>query len=122
MRAIFQKWLVSAVISFVIRQLEQFGEDTDWDTVAGDLDKRVRDLIPGSWFDDKAAALCNSLLKACEEGLKHPKTVGSILDLLAEGKHSEAAERLKMYLMKAWKPADEKDQYARSLLENVKYV
>lgn len=122
MRAMFEQWLITTVISFIIRQITSYTDEINWDLVRVDLKYRVTDLIPGDWLDEAACNLIDSVLDAAREGLKNSKTLDMILNLVAAGKYSQAAEKLKLYLLKAWRPEDETGQHARSLLENVKYV
>lgn len=45
-----------AVAWFVWRQIEKYGRTLNWDKVKRDAQERVRKLIPGSKWDDGAAA------------------------------------------------------------------
>jgi hypothetical protein len=117
---IIEQWIAQAALSFAIRQLAQFGEETNWDTVKKDFDTRVRDLVPGDWFDNQAADVSNEIISAVERALKNTKTLKIIGDLAIEGKTSEAIARLRDYLLKAWKPDTAAGVKAMSLVELTK--
>lgn len=103
-RRIFEKWIVTTAIGFVVRQLEKFGKDTDWAKVKADLGVRVEQLMPGTWFDDEARAISDAIIDACARGLGNAKTLGIILELVADGKYQEAGAKLREYLLKTWRP------------------
>lgn len=108
MRDIFEKWLVNALITFVLRQVKKFTTEVQWDKLKEDASARVRDLVPGEWFDDHVSSIAVTVLATCEHALKSENRLEKILLLLAEdakdGKpdYEGAAIALKSYLMKSW--------------------
>ena len=91
-------WLISIVISFVLRQLAKFTDSIDWDKVQKDLDERVRQIVPGTWFDDEAVKIVDIAFLTIKRVLKAQDKIQSILQLLAEQKFPEAATLLKRIL------------------------
>ncbi len=117
---IIEQWIAQAALSFAIRQLAKYGETTDWNTVRKDFDTRVRDLVPGDWFDDQASEVASEIISAVERALKNTKTLKIIGDLAIAGKTSDAIARLRDYLLKAWKPDTAAGVKAMSLVELTK--
>ncbi len=78
-----EKWLVSIVIAFVMRQFAKFRDQLDWDKVRLDLETRVKDLVPGSWFDDEAVMLVDLVLAKLKSALGDSEAIGKLLTLLA---------------------------------------
>lgn len=112
-----ERWLISIVISFVLRQLAKFKQDVDWGKVRADMDARIRALVPGSWFDNEAVALCNSVLDGVIFVLGSSESIETILRLLAESKWEDAAAALKDLLMSVWIPRGASAVKAVSLLK-----
>ncbi len=117
---IIEQWIAQAALSFAIRQLAKYGDETDWSLVRKDFDIRVRDLVPGDWFDDQASEVASEIISAVERALKNTKTLKIIGDLAIEGKTAEAIARLRDYLLKAWKPDSAAGVKAMSLVELTK--
>lgn len=116
-RNIIEHWVVNAAIGFVVRQVAKFGAETKWDLVKKDFAIRAADLMPGKWFDDEVVGLSNELVDACARAFANPKTLGIVLELLAEEKYSEAGRKLADYLLKAWRPETAIAAKAMSLIE-----
>lgn len=93
-----QSWMISIVISFVLRQLAKFTTSLDWAKVAEDLDKRVRDLIPGKWLDDEGSSVALFAFNSIRAVLMAQDKIKPILELLAHQKYTEAALLLKKLL------------------------
>ena len=89
-----QSWLISIVISFVLRQIEKFNNTIDWKKVEADLDEKIRAIIPGKWFDDEAVALVNIVLATIKAVLLEKDHLKEILVLISEQKFSAAAQLL----------------------------
>lgn len=97
-----QRIVLSFLISFVLKQLEKFKEAIDWSKVKADVDVRVRALIPGTWFDDDAVKLVNTVLDALAKVLSSSDKMKALLELLAAQKYAEAAQALKDLLLGVW--------------------
>lgn len=91
-------WLATMAITFVIRQLHKYGEDTDWELVKADADARIRDLVPGEMFDDFCAAFLLKVIDLCAAFLKDEENMKEIAMELAEGKFQEAIDTLMAWL------------------------
>lgn len=116
-RGLIEKWIVTAAIGFIIRQLEKFGAKTNWETVKKDLAVRAADLLPGTWLDAEAVELSNAIVDACARAFANGKTLEMILNLVADEKYAEAGIKLRDYLLKAWKPEGAVAAKAMSLVE-----
>lgn len=99
-----QEWAIHFAIQFVVRQLGKFGKDTDWAKVKDDFHARVMALVPGSFFDDEAAAAVDAVLEACQKLLSSGEALDHILTYLADQRYSEAADALKQLLFAVWAP------------------
>ena len=55
------------VILFVVRQVSKYLESTDFDLIRKDLEIRLRDLIPGTFFDDFGIELMNAMIDFIKE-------------------------------------------------------
>lgn len=99
-----EKWLVGVVIAFVLRQLAKFKDTVDWVKVKADLDLRVRALVPGTWFDDEAAAIVGLVMDRVIAVLSQGDQVKVILELLAAEQWAAALVALKDLLLGGWVP------------------
>lgn len=95
-----EKWIVSIVISFVLRQVAKFKESTDWVKVRADLETRVKDLVPGSWFDSEAVLIVDLILCKIEEALGAADVLQDLLEKVAAQDWAGAALLLKEILLK----------------------
>lgn len=94
-----QRLLIKALISFVIAELEKFREQLDWAKLQKNVDDFVRKIVPGTWFDDQAVKLVDSVFLAIKDVLSKGSTIKTILDLLAQRKYAEAVEMLKQLII-----------------------
>jgi hypothetical protein len=106
-----EKWLVSMIISFVLRQLAKFKEHTDWAKVRADLETRVKDLVPGTWFDSDAAALADVVLEKLQTVLGATDVLQQVLEKVAAEDWAGALTLLKDLVLKAL-PAGSKEAAA----------
>lgn len=117
----FQHWLIGVALAFVMRQVRKFGETTDWVKVKADMIARVRDIVPGTWFDDEAAAVCSQLVDAVQALLVDKAVQEKLAELLAKEQWAEAGETLKLAVLEKWKPQDEAGKKMLAALENFQY-
>lgn len=94
-----KSWALKMVIGFVLRQLEKFSENIDWQKVEADLDARVRKLIPGTWFDDEAVRIAHAALTVIKTVLGQGDNIKRLLDLLTARKYDEAVKLLKEIIL-----------------------
>ena len=99
-----ERWAISIVISFILRQLAKFQKTIDWAKVKADLKPRIEQLVPGTWFDDEVVAICNLVLDRAAEVLAQGDAIEIILKLLADAKWQEAAAALKDLLLGGFVP------------------
>lgn len=98
----FLKLILPIVISFIVRQLEKFGAKTDWALVQADADKRVRDLVPGTWFDDECVEFVNKMFGILRHALGEGDDLKKLLKLIADKKFAEATAVIKDILLAGW--------------------
>lgn len=115
----FQKWVLGLVVSFVVRQVAKLEDSIDWAGLKAKLDARVRVLIPGTWFDDEAAALVAVVLGRAEEVLNDSEAIAQIVRFAGEEKWQAAVDALKDLLLAGWEPSEEKAVSAKSLLASL---
>ncbi len=118
-RTLILKWIVTAVIAFAVKKLEEFKGEIDWKAFKAGICERVADFLPGKFFDAEGIAIASSTVDAIERVMAQQKSLGIILQLLADGKEEEAAEKLRVLLLKSWKPDPKNlaDNNARSYIE-----
>jgi len=97
-----QKIVLNFVISFVLKQLEKFGDKTDWVKVKHDAELRVRALMPGTWFDDEAAYVINLVLAGVQDICDEKDGLKKILKLVVDKKYAEAVVLIKELLLALW--------------------
>lgn len=110
-----ERWVIGMVISFVLRQVAKFKHDIDWAKVKADVDVRVRELIPGDWFDDEAVLAVNVVLDMVVAALSAQEDLERLLTLLAASDWQGAALALKELLLKVWSPAPEASSKVKKL-------
>jgi hypothetical protein len=98
-----QRLVVSLVISFILRQVGKFKSDTDWRKIKADLDKRVRDLLPGTWLDDEGVLLCRSIVEVAQVVLSSDDKLQRVLELIADSKWDAAFAVLKDLILGQFK-------------------
>lgn len=94
-----ERLVAKAIISFILGQLEKFKASLDWGKIQADLDKHVRDLVPGTWFDDAAVKFVDSIFGSIRSILEQGDHIKSLLELLAAKKYDEALAALKYLLL-----------------------
>lgn len=99
--------VINLVISFVLKQIEKFGDRTDWVKLKHDAELRVRALIPGTWFDDEAAYAVKAAIHALQSLLDQTDRLKALLKLLAGQKYPDAVAMLKQLLIDLWTKAQE---------------
>lgn len=110
----FHKIIVSVVVSFILRQMEQFGANFNWQMFEQDMEARIRLLVPGAWFDDAAVDLMHKCLEVVRNGLRDQGSMQAVLSALAHKDMAAAGEAIRALLMSAlssgaFAAAEEKD-------------
>ena len=96
-----ERLVVKAIISFVLGQIEKLKGSLDWVKLKADLEKHVRDLVPGTWFDDLAVQMVDSVFDGLKGVLDQGDNIKHLLELLAAKQYIEAMEVLKGLLLGA---------------------
>ncbi len=95
-------WVVNLIISFVLRQIAKFAETIDFDKVKADLAVRIAALVPGTFFDDEAIKVMNTIVSGFELCLAKTDEWKNILALCAAEKWPQALEAAKALLIEVW--------------------
>lgn len=98
MKMLSLNWVATLVITFAVRQLAKFGEQTDWAKVRVDMDARIRDLIPGEFFDEFVVAFMNKVLDLIVEMMKDQNATKTLFTMIAEKKFNEAINYLMQWV------------------------
>lgn len=115
----FDKILIGMVINFVLRQLDKFTHAIDWAKVKADLEPRIRDLVPGRFFDDEAVAACNRVIDLVAAALASQADIDAILHLLAAQDWAGAFAKLRDLVLHVWSPSTAREHSLRKGLEAV---
>lgn len=99
-----QKWVLSIVVAFVMRQIAKFTMGIDWVLIKLDIEARVRDIVPGVWLDDQAVKLALTLIDIVASVLSAQEDLQKIVDLMIAGKTMEAWEVLKAMILDGFVP------------------
>ena len=98
----FNKMILRLVISYIIKALAKFGTTTDWDLVKADAANRVAALLPGTWFDAEAIAICNAVIDAVANVLTKSAGWQKVLDAVAAQDWPAAMNAVKELLTSVW--------------------
>lgn len=96
--------LVNMVISFALRQVEKFETGVDWAKVSADAETRIRQVVPGSWFDDEAAAVVRALIDGIKSVLGEKAQLEGLIRTIAGGDWPAASVALTRLLLEGWTP------------------
>lgn len=94
-----ERIVLPLVISFVVRQLEKFKESIDWEKVKHDLDIRIKEIVPGSWFDDEACAVGHAAVGMIQGVLSKSSDIKKLLEMLAGKKYDQAIAFIKELIL-----------------------
>lgn len=97
----WNKIVVNLVIAFIVRQVVKFGTSTDWSKVKADFDVRLRQLVPGTWFDDEAVCVANAVIDGAAAALSSPAELELVIRKAAAEDWAGAALALKALLARA---------------------
>ena len=99
-----ERWAISLVIGFILRQLAKFQLSIDWSKVKADAEARIRDLVPGEWFDSEIVAVCMAVIDACAAVLASTVDIEKILKHIGNQEWQQAWEVLRDLIMRQWQP------------------
>lgn len=102
-----QRWILSLVIGFVMRQLAKWKKGIDWEKVKTDFQERVKALVPGEWLDSEAAALAGTLIDMVVGVLGANAALERLIELAVDQKYQEAWTLLRDLILSLWKPEGE---------------
>lgn len=102
-----ERLAIQLAIQFVVRQASKYGHDLDWSKLEADAAARIRDLLPGTWFDETGAKLVVAALEGCRKALSDEASLKSLLEYTAKGDWVGAGAALKVLIVRAWSPDNE---------------
>ena len=91
-------FLVPIAVSFAVRQSQKFGKSLDMVKLRADFETRVRDLVPGSIWDDAAVALTDKVFAIFADLFTSDVLEETSQDLVA-GKFAEALAHVEAYVL-----------------------
>lgn len=94
-----KRLVIKAMISFIIGQIEKLNGVINWEKLKADLEKHIRDLVPGTWFDDAAVKFVDMVFDSIRSVLEQGDTIKHLMQLLADKKFDEALALLKDLLL-----------------------
>jgi len=103
-------WLLQVVIKFALKQVAKWQNSIDWAKVKGNVEKFVREEMPGEILDDEAVELCFSVLDAVAAALSASEDLEKIVKLCVDGKLEEAWQVLRELILKSWAPISGPEQ------------
>ena len=112
-----KNWVISMVISFIMRQLAKWQLQIDWAKVKADLQARVAALIRGEWLDAEAVELVGAMVDAASSVLAASEELEKIVKLLADQKFQEAWEALRALILGQWVPSSPVQEKAKKCIE-----
>lgn len=110
-------FVVSILISFIVRQIDKFQKGIDFALLEKDLNERVRALIPGTFFDDEAVALVGIVLRWVKQVLGEKDNMKDLLHLLADKKFDAAVALLKKLVLGGFVPKDVMEAKAMAFVQ-----
>lgn len=111
----YQIIVAKIVISFILRQIDKFRENTDWSMVRADLHARVALLVPGDWFDDEAQRVADYLLDGVIAVLAAQEDMAQLLQACSEKRWDLALDELQDLLVRCWDTASDEGAEAAKL-------
>ena len=105
---------ISLAIKFVVRQNEKFKDSIDFVKLEKDLVARIKDLVPGTFFDEEAAKLVSFVIHWAQQVLEQGDNMKKLLKLLADKKFDEAVLLLKELILGSIVPANVAEGHAYS--------
>jgi hypothetical protein len=115
-------WIVQLAISFALRQLSKWQGKIDWNIVKADLAARVKDLVPGEFFDSEAVQMCLAVVDAVAAALSATEDLEKIIKFLVDQKFPEAWEALRDLILKVWQPVTPAEKKVYQCVEDCKSV
>lgn len=116
----FRGIVIKQVILFVMRQLEKFTENINWDQVKADLEPRIRDLIPGTIADDLVVGWANALIDMVATVLTAKDEIQEILTLLSKGDYNAAWQKLRELILGRFQPTTVAQQFVYDCVDDCK--
>ena len=86
--------LLPLLIPVLESLLGDLGEKFDAKELTKKLEPKIREAVPGKWFDDAAVAICGKIFEAIDSVLEDGQIVKQIGDLIAGGQARIAAKLL----------------------------
>jgi len=113
-----KQWLIQMAISFVMRQIAKWENKIDWAKVKADMAERVAALVPGSFFDSEAIAICNAVIDACAAAMGSSEALEQIVKFAVSEKFQEAWEALRKLILESWVPVSGPEQRVFAMVQN----
>lgn len=99
-----ERLVLNIVLGFILRQVAQFREETDWEKIDSDLQERIAAVLPGTWFDGEGRAFAHTIVVAVQGVLSQADCLDRLLRALAFKRFDESLAVLKELLQTIWAP------------------
>lgn len=97
-----QTWIINLAVTFIVRQIAKFGTAINWTSVKADLETRVRQLVPGDWFDSEAVAVAGCLVDAAAAVLADSARIDTVFRFASQQQWPEAITAFKNLIIANW--------------------
>lgn len=81
---------LNIAVPFIFNRIIEFKDSVDWDKVESDLDKYVREFLPGTWFDDAAAKIAKDVFHKIRTSFIDEASLKRLIKILLNGKFEDA--------------------------------
>lgn len=85
-----EKWALTLVAKFALKQIQKYQKTINWDKVEADLEIRIRRLLPLPLLDDGVNYLMKLAINALRSALSDQNALQKLVSLLLDDKWSEA--------------------------------
>lgn len=85
-----EKWALTLVAKFALKQIQKFQTGINWDKVEADLEARIKTLIPVPMLDDGVNYLLKLAIRALKAALSDQNAMQQLVSLLIAEKWAEA--------------------------------
>jgi hypothetical protein len=113
-----QKWLISAGISFMLRQLAKWQKSIDWAKVKADLAARIAALVPGEFLDEEVVQIVMGMVDAAAAVLASSEELEKIIKLVLDQKFQEAWAMLRDLILGQWVPSSPAQEKALACIKD----
>lgn len=117
----FQGIAVHLVVMFVMSQVQELGQDTDFSKIEAKMDQQIEAAVKSKWLASKLEATANVVYERAVVVLSKTDALASLVTAIANKQWHEAADDLKALILSGWSPSDALAQEAIGLLQGAAF-